>query len=200
MPTTPKIDVDDGVQMEPESVPNGQTMGVRKYVTGDFSELRCARESRAAVVIEESGQFIEIDVGRMINEASGDGMEDSKDKEEPIRVRVELVLDFYDEWEDDSLYLIQRNEQYLFQSKFKNCKGSLSKEDCKQQLRDVCRQNKPDSLGHMQSFTFLYDPAQELKLKLSISQDAMAKRPNEQTQNTKFAFGLGLYALFVYRK
>lgn len=203
MSTRPKPQVDEGTGAEPESVPAASLTSIRKYVSGEFSELRCARESRAAIVIEKSAQFFEIDVGGILDEANeeaSNGTENSQTNAQPHQVRVEMVLDFYDEWEDDSLYLIQKNGRYLFQSNFKNCKGSVSKADCKKQLRDVCRQDKPDSLGHTQVFTFLYDPAQELKLKISISQDEMAKRPDQEAEDSHFAFGLGLYALFVYRK
>ena len=157
--------------------------------------MRCVKEERAALVVEREDQFIEIDIGEQLKK------EGVIEDEEGVKIKVDLVLDFYDEWEDDSLFLIQRNSKYLFQDNFKNCKGSLSRETCLAQLRDVCRKNTPDSLGHTLTFNFLYKAKDGLQLRLSIMRDKAGTKPTEaQKQAQEFNFAMGLYALFVYRK
>jgi hypothetical protein len=194
MPLKPKEESENENEPIAETVPSPNFESIREYISGEFREIRCLREKRAALMIEESKQYIEIDIGKMISQ------QEESEEDEKIEVKVEFILDFYDEWEDDSLFLIQRNSEYLFQNNFKNCKGSISKDICRKQLHDVCRKDKPDSLGHTQTFNLSYEKSKGLILKLSISQDQSGQNPDTEETNSKFEFGLGLYAIFVYRK
>ena len=188
--TMPKKEESQGEEADDEKSENFTLdfPKVREFISGDFSELRCIKENRGSLMIENQNQYIEIDIGKMM-EAS-----EKKQESKEIRVKIEMILDFYDDWEDDSLFLIERNSSYLLQSNHKNCKGSLTKKICKEQLRDICRNNKPDSLGHIKVFNLAYSPEKGLILKLSISRDLTT-----ENQKKNLDFGLGLYAIFVYR-
>jgi hypothetical protein len=178
-----------------QSVPTKRLNTIREFITGEFTELRCNKENRAALTLEQKQHFFEIDIGKQLEQEQV--MEDDTE----IPIKVDLVFDFYDEWEDDSLFLIEKNNSYFYQSSHKNCKGSLSKAKCAEQLKDTCRKTTPDSLGHTYSFNLLYRTKDGLKLRISISRDKSGSNPESvEEDQSDMEFALGLYALFVYRK
>ena len=125
----------------------------------------------------------------------------NKDK---ICLRVELIVDLLDNWTQDSIIKIRKNNKYFYERSFTNCKGSLSPKECASQLKNVCRNSHPDAIGKDLILDFeLKNPRkEEFFLDLTIGKDR-SEEPNQQQQEKNdevLDFALGVYSLFVYMK
>ena len=118
------------------------------------------------------------------------------------KIRVEIVFDLLDQWQDTSLLSVTQNGSFLFEDSFSVCQRSMDFEICKKQIRNICRNEHPDLIGQHLAFTFEKSLQDDLNIGISVRKDTSGLSPVQveeiqSGESPELEFAVGLYAVFV---
>ena len=100
-----------------------------------------------------------------------------------------------DNWKKESLFKIEKNNKYFFESSFISCPNNFTKEECIKRNPSICRNEFPDLLGQVYTFNFKYNK-DDVEFKISLRKDIQSN--SVQDTNEELDFALGVYSLFIY--